>query len=165
MKIHTKELQSARRLTLRTFNQHSKSSQNQNPSLRFISAKEITPLLTVLHFVVHSELTICTWKIEGHKLPRALFRRTSCVLGRENTKDRTRLRDRSKKRRVWSWGERGGRTEIAVTFRGLSEGSRNSGGGRREGGQPQRRAGSEQVTGSSAPSSAVPRHGHSRSTP
>lgn len=31
------------------------------------------------------------------------------------------------------------------------------------GGRPQRRAGSEQVTGSSAPSSAVPRHGHSRS--
>lgn len=33
------------------------------------------------------------------------------------------------------------------------------------GGRPQRRAGSEQVTGSSAPSSAVPRHGHSRSAP
>jgi len=31
------------------------------------------------------------------------------------------------------------------------------------GGRPQRRAGSEQVTGSSAPSSAVPRHDHSRS--
>lgn len=31
------------------------------------------------------------------------------------------------------------------------------------GGRPQRRAGSEQVTGSSAPSNAVPRHGHSRS--
>jgi len=31
------------------------------------------------------------------------------------------------------------------------------------GGRPQRRAGSEQVTGSSAPSSAVPRHSHSRS--
>lgn len=34
---------------------------------------------------------------------------------------------------------------------------------RAAGGRPQRRAGSEQVTGSSAPSSAVPRHGHSRS--
>lgn len=56
-------------------------------------------------------------------------------------------------------------TEIAETFREMSEGSRDSGRGRREGGRPQRRAGSEQVTSSSAPSNAVPRHGHSRSTP
>lgn len=62
-------------------------------------------------------------------------------------------------------GEAGRALEITETFRRLSEVSRDSGRDRREGGRPQRRAGSEQVTGSSAPSSAVPRHGHSRSTP
>ncbi|KAK1137531.1 hypothetical protein K0M31_002036, partial [Melipona bicolor] len=55
--------------------------------------------------------------------------------------------------------------EITETFRRLSEVSRDSERDRREGGRPQQRAGSEQVTGSSAPSSAVPRHGHSRSSP
>lgn len=57
------------------------------------------------------------------------------------------------------------RRETAETFSGLSDecfAGEASGEGR-GGGRPQRRAGSEQVTGSSAPSSAVPRHGHSRS--
>lgn len=51
---------------------------------------------------------------------------------------------------------------VRRVFRGHGERG-GEGEGEGEGGRPQRRAGSEQVTGSSAPSSAVPRHGRSRS--
>ena len=92
-------------------------------------------------------------------LPSVLFRQTGRVLPRERTRDERRLRGSLEE------GEAGRASEITETFRRQSEGSRDRGRDRREGGRPQRRAGSEQVTGSSAPSSAVPRHGRSRSTP